>query len=192
VRLAARFLLGFLFFFSINTLNAASQNLTQITIEELMNTEVISVTGIARPLSQSAAAVTVISSEDIRGPGATIWGSNAVNGVINIITKDTQDTKGEIIKGHGGSEEHGGAMSYSGKVNEKTTYRAYGKTFHHSNSYHGNDSWYLSHGGLRIDSKLNEKILSLWTTPITTAKKILLEIRFINLKMKPCTAGRLK
>ena len=42
--------------------------------------------------------------EVIRGPGATIWGANAVNGVINILTKHAKDTQGILIKGGGGTE----------------------------------------------------------------------------------------
>src|SRR6266481_3518421 len=43
--------------------------------------------------------------EVIRGPGATVWGANAVNGVINVITKDAEDTQGLVVTGGGGNEE---------------------------------------------------------------------------------------
>ena len=45
--------------------------------------------------------------EVIRGPGATIWGANAMNGVINIITKNAADTQGLLVDGGGGAEERG-------------------------------------------------------------------------------------
>ena len=45
--------------------------------------------------------------EVIRGPGGTIWGPNAVNGVINIITKDTKYTRGTLVSAGGGNEEQG-------------------------------------------------------------------------------------
>src|SRR5687768_355373 len=50
--------------------------------------------------------------EVIRGPGATLWGANAVNGVINITTKSAKDTQGWLVTGGGGTEEYGGAVRY--------------------------------------------------------------------------------
>ena len=41
----------------------------------------------------------------IRGPGASLWGANAVNGVINVITKNTQDTEGFLVSAGAGSQE---------------------------------------------------------------------------------------
>jgi iron complex outermembrane receptor protein len=45
--------------------------------------------------------------EVIRGPGGTIWGPNAVDGVINIITKSAKDTQGTMVSAGGGNEEQG-------------------------------------------------------------------------------------
>ena len=68
--------------------------------------------------------------EVIRGPGASLWGANAVNGVINIITKSAKETQGTLITGGGGTEERGfGEIRYGGKINDKTYYRAYAKYF---------------------------------------------------------------
>lgn len=51
--------------------------------------------------------------EVIRGPGATVWGANAVNGVINIITKNSQDTQGVLVNAGGGTEERDFALFYN-------------------------------------------------------------------------------
>src|SRR5580698_5803395 len=64
--------------------------------------------------------------EVIRGPGATMWGANAVNGVINIITKPARETQGVTVSTGGGSEERGsGFVRYGGSVGDALSYRAY-------------------------------------------------------------------
>src|SRR5438874_10441227 len=66
--------------------------------------------------------------EVIRGPGATLWGANAVDGVINIITKPARSTQSALVTAAGGTEERGAAnLRYGGKLNKDTYYRAYGK-----------------------------------------------------------------
>ena len=95
--------------------------------------------------------------EVIRGPGATLWGANAVNGVINIITKKAQDTQRTVVTAGGGTEERGiGGVRYGGKVGDNTYYRAYGKYFNWGPSeYAGglpaHDSWDAVRGGFRAD-----------------------------------------
>src|SRR6266498_5025593 len=65
--------------------------------------------------------------EVISGPGATLWGANAVNGVINIITKSSKDTQGALLQGGGGSELRGfGGVRYGG-ARGNLHYRVYGK-----------------------------------------------------------------
>jgi len=55
--------------------------------------------------------------EVIRGPGATMWGANAVNGVINIITKAAAQTQGGLVTAGGGNEERGfGGLRYGGPL----------------------------------------------------------------------------
>src|SRR5207247_3698973 len=68
--------------------------------------------------------------EVIRGPGATLWGANAVNGVINLITKSAKSTQYGIMTGGGETEERAsGRLRYGGKLDDNTYYRAYAKYF---------------------------------------------------------------
>jgi len=182
------------------------RDLTQFTLEDLMNVEVISVSKKEQKLSKVAAAIFVISQEDIRrsgatnipdllrmvpgvdvaevahsawavsirgfndvyankvlvlidgrsvyqpvysgvswyaqemplenierievirGPGGTVWGANAMNGVINIITKSAQDTPGGLIVAGGGSDAQAeGLIQYGGKIGQNGDYRVYGR-----------------------------------------------------------------
>lgn len=95
--------------------------------------------------------------EVIRGPAASVWGANAMNGVINIITKKAADTQGSLLSAGGGSFEQGfmGAR-YGGKINEDTPFRIYAKGFSrdHMKSVTGasiNDEWHSARGGFRVD-----------------------------------------
>ncbi len=95
--------------------------------------------------------------EVIRGPAATAWGANAVNGVINIITKKAADTQGTFLTAGGGSFEQGfiGAR-YGGKINEETPFRIYAKGFTRDNttSLTGrniNNQWHSARGGARLE-----------------------------------------
>jgi iron complex outermembrane receptor protein len=221
--------------------SAQQQDLTQLSLEDLMNTKVTSVSKKEQKMSQVAAAIFVISQEDIRrsgatnipdllrmvpgldvaqinantwaisargfnhqfsdkllvlidgravysplfagvnwdtqdvpfediarievirGPGATVWGSNAVNGVINIITKKASDSAGGLLTAGGGThEQESGTAQYGGKIGRSTSYRVFTK---YSNYSHfpdltgptGNDGWHLLHGGFRADRSLSEK-----------------------------------
>ena len=200
--------LSLFFFISISTAHSDQDELVNLSVEDLLNVEVISVAKKAKSLNDSPAAIYVISQDDIkrivarsipealrlspgidvsridankwaisargfngcfankllvlidgrniytrafagvywenqdvmledverieviRGPGATLWGANAVNGVINIITKHSADTQGGLLVAGGGTEEQGfGAFRYGGKLNPDTTARAYIKGF---------------------------------------------------------------
>ena len=96
--------------------------------------------------------------EVIRGPGATLWGANAVNGVINITSKTAKHTQGWLVTSGGGSEERGfGSIRYGGKVGEDTYYRVYAKYNNRddsdfSNGSNADDRWWMARGGFRLDS----------------------------------------
>jgi iron complex outermembrane recepter protein len=98
--------------------------------------------------------------EIIRGPGATLWGANAVNGVINIRTKSAEDTQGLLIYGGGGFEEGGfGGVRYGGKIGADSYYRVY--VMHQSRDGlpiegdGGEADTHITQGGFRIDSKIH-------------------------------------
>ena len=74
--------------------------------------------------------------EVIRGPGATVWGSNAVNGIINIISKNSKDTQGLLISAGGGSEDRGmTSLRYGGGDGDDISYRFYGNWFERDRAF---------------------------------------------------------
>ena len=97
--------------------------------------------------------------EVIRGPGTTLWGANAVNGIINIMTKHSADSQGSFVEAGVGKEEEGfGSFRYGSTVGEMATYRIYGKFFNHDgfqaiSSVSNEDDWRIGLGGFRVDLK---------------------------------------
>ena len=95
--------------------------------------------------------------EVIRGPGATLWGANAVNGVINIISKKAKDTQSAVVTAGAGTDERGsGGVRYGNKIGNDTYYRAYGKYFNWGPSQYpsgmtAHDGWDTLRGGFRAD-----------------------------------------
>jgi len=97
--------------------------------------------------------------EVIRGPGAALWGANAVNGVVNIITKSADKTKGALVSAGAGSYETAFATGrYGTTVGESTNIRLYAKhqerdSFVDSSGNGSNDDWHTTQGGFRLDSQ---------------------------------------
>ena len=97
--------------------------------------------------------------EVIRGPGATVWGANAVNGVINILTKSAEQTQGLLVTGGGGNEERGFAgVRYGGRLGPNAYFRVYGKYFDRDGADRpggrdANDRFRMGQFGFRVDWK---------------------------------------
>jgi iron complex outermembrane recepter protein len=95
--------------------------------------------------------------EVIRGPGATLWGANAVDGVINIISKSAKDTQGLLVSGSAGSSEQDTAtVRYGGELATNLYFRVYAKRsdqdgFTTSAGQPAGDAWDSSQGGFRLD-----------------------------------------
>jgi len=106
--------------------------------------------------------------EVIRGPGATLWGANAVNGVVNIITKHSSDTVGGLfIAGAGNVEEVIGGLRYGFELSSNTSGRAY-ISYNQRDSFvlftdgtDANDDWDMVTTGFRFDGTLAGK--NSWT-----------------------------
>ncbi|MEQ8763978.1 MAG: TonB-dependent receptor [Planctomycetota bacterium] len=100
--------------------------------------------------------------EVIRGPGATLWGANAVNGVINVITKSARDTQGGYVEAGSGTQLQGfSALRYGGELDEDIYYRVFAQ---HMNvgrqetvtGTEGFDQWESLHLGFRLDGYRGE------------------------------------
>ena len=232
-------LVGMLWLFPALCLSAQSQDLTQFSIEELMDIKVTSVNKKSQRLSDSAAAIFVITREDIkrsgatsipealrmapgvnvaridankwavncrgfnsrfspslqvlvdgrsvytpsfsgvywevtnvlledvdhieviRGPGATIWGSNAVNGVINIITRRANDTQGGFVQAALGTvEKNMAAARYGGTMGNDKYWRIYAKhrardEFERISGEDAGDDWQINQAGFRMDGQIS-------------------------------------
>jgi iron complex outermembrane recepter protein len=100
--------------------------------------------------------------EVIRGPGATLWGANAVNGVINITSKSAHDTLGVLATAGGGTEEYGAGVRYGAKLGERGAFRIYAKAFDRDesellNGADAHDSWKMTRAGFRYDTSTDDK-----------------------------------
>ena len=101
--------------------------------------------------------------EVISGPGATLWGANAVNGVINIITRNTADTQGGDVSAAAGNLEKNTAARFGGRLSDDATFRVYAKGFERRaldlpSGISADDGWSKTQVGFRTD----------WTPPANT------------------------
>jgi iron complex outermembrane receptor protein len=94
--------------------------------------------------------------EVISGPGGTLWGTNAVNGVINVITRSAKDTQGALIAVGGGNAESVASVRYGGTLGAAGGYRAYARYVDrdHTSLADGgavNDGGHIGQLGFRAD-----------------------------------------
>lgn len=95
--------------------------------------------------------------EIIRGPGSALWGANAVNGVINIVTKHAAETQGGLVViGAGNEEDFFNTLRYGGALGEEAFYRVYAKYFtvderEFDGGGKANDGWRMYQSGFRVD-----------------------------------------
>jgi len=101
--------------------------------------------------------------EIIRGPGAVLWGSNASNGIINIITKRAQDTQGTLVSSQMGDQTRSAGTAQIGdKLGKGTSYRVYSKYYDDGpagtlDGELAHDSSRFLSGGFRLDSNLSSQ-----------------------------------
>jgi len=113
--------------------------------------------------SQNVPLNSIERIEVVRGPGAAVWGANAVNGVINIITLSAADTQGATVAASAGNGSIGPeTLSYGGTVRNFGAYRVYAEGFEvnalpTSARLDGQDDWRLVHGGFRTDTSISAK-----------------------------------
>ena len=100
--------------------------------------------------------------EVISGPGATLWGANAVNGVINVITRKASETQGFSAAAGAGDQERILAMRYGATLGANASYRIYGRAYHAddtqtSTGQDARDRWSRLQGGFRMDWAPSER-----------------------------------
>lgn len=94
--------------------------------------------------------------EVISGPGGTLWGTNAVNGVINVITHPAKATQGGLLSLGAGNQLKDATVRYGGALGDNGAYRVYAKAFteQHTEDRQGNavdDAWHKAQIGFRTD-----------------------------------------
>jgi iron complex outermembrane recepter protein len=115
--------------------------------------------------------------EIIRGPGATIWGANAVNGVINVVTRSAKETQGAVAyAGFGSGEQSLGGLRFGDQLGEHTFYRVFAD--HKNNPEHAlangagaNDGWQTHQGGFRVDTYPHDSRHVTWQADFTGVER---------------------
>lgn len=105
---------------------------------------------------QDVAPESIERIEVISGPGGTLWGANAVNGVINIITRNARDTPGTLLGAGAGSDERNLGLRHGGKLGDDASYRIYAKGFSRDHAVRASgaslhDGWDKQQAGFRVD-----------------------------------------
>ena len=105
---------------------------------------------------QDVAPAEIERIEVISGPGATLWGANAVNGVINIITKKASATQGGLLELDAGNLEQSVYLRYGGRIGDSLAWRLYGRGYFGSDTETASDAsahdhWQRPQGGFRLD-----------------------------------------
>ncbi len=100
--------------------------------------------------------------EVVRGPGASLWGANAVNGVINIITKRSQDTQGTLVSNLVGTSERIASVRHGGALDSGVTYRVYARGLEHDGmsgvpTIDAEDRYRIGRMGVRLDGTPGER-----------------------------------
>lgn len=100
--------------------------------------------------------------EIVRGPGASLWGANAVNGVINIITKHSSNSLGTSLDARASIRDQEVNLSHSGRISDTMSYRLYG-TYRHEDGLVDvdgeaiSDRWVGYGAGARLDWEPSER-----------------------------------
>lgn len=112
--------------------------------------------------------------EVIRGPGAALWGANAMNGVINVATREAKDTQGSLVY-FGGGDVHQtlGGVRHGGRIGESTYFRVFGGYQKHqanvlADGSPASDEWQTTFGGFRLDREIRGTASFSWRAGVTT------------------------